>query len=555
MAQYDFIIVGGTYALNIASTNTDIFAGGTSGCVLASRLAKSASKPSVLLLEAGDSSISAADLDVTERFKLAFKQDSDLNWNYKTTEQYGRQIDYSSGKVLGGSTGINFCAFIVGSQEDYNEWARIVGDEAFAWMHVKEILDRVARYHMDLDAENNQYVRLPAEGRGSGPLHLTYGEGKSHTIHDSFTAADQVGWPRSTDFNSGDPIGIGISPACFLGGKRLTAASSYLAKPPDNLTVLTNTTIARILPEKLQAISTDGQTFSARKEIILCCGAIKTPQLLMLSGIGDPEELNRHDIPVKHDLSQVGKGLQDHCFSSAGIIVTNHDNKDPDPEVLPGQRVPSMKGWFKLPSLLTSPEFNSLSQTTKDYLQKPSVPNWEIAMAAPLSSTDLNLASDKTRLSAIALIMNPQSRGTVSLKSSNPSDPPIINPNFLTHPFDRKALIEATRELLRYFRAPIFADRTVSYTDWPSDDVQDDEVILEHIQRTLASSWHPCGTIVMGQCVDSDFKLCGVEGVRVVDMSVVPLLPCNHTQSTAYLVGEIAAEKMIKEYGMGLVGE
>lgn len=509
----------------------------------------------MLLLEAGGSSISAADLDVTERFQLAFKPESKLNWNYKTIEQFGRPIDYSSGRVLGGSTGINFCAFVVGSQEDYNEWARLVGDDAFAWPHVKEMLRRIERYHLDIDPSFKDYVHLPNRSTGHGELDLTYGEATSQTVHANFTAADQVGWPRNLDLNSGDPIGFGISLACFLKGKRLTAASAYLDEAPDNLTIVANTIIAKVDVEGLAAISVDGQVYRARKEVIVCCGALKTPQLLMLSGIGDPDELTRHGIQPKHCLHQVGKGLQDHCFSSAGVVVSTA-GAEADPKLLSGQRIPSMKGWFRLEELLSSPEFEDLPLPTQAYLQKHSVPNWEIAMRAPLLSGDETPQTDESTVSAIALIMNPQSRGEVSLRSSDPLDPPLIDPRFLSHPFDRKAITEAMREMLRYFQAPIFKDRTVRQIAWPESD--SDEAILDQVKQNLASSWHPCGTAAMGldassACVDNNFKVFGLPKLRVVDMSACPLLPCNHTQSTAYLIGEIAAEKIIAEYGMDSV--
>lgn len=553
MLEYDFVIVGGTYSLpwvSCAGTDT-VDTGGTSGSVLASRLARSARKPSVLLLEAGESDISAADLDVTQRFKLAFKQDSKLNWNHKTTEQFGRPVDYSGGRALGGSTAINFCAFLVGSQEDYNEWARLANDHAFAWPHVKGLFGRIERYHQDIDPAFEDYVQLPSRSSGHGPLDLTYGEATSQSVHENFTAAAQVGWTHNLDLNSGNPIGFGISSATFLKGKRVTAASAYLANIPENLTIITNTVIARVDAEKLIAIGVDGEIYRARNEIISCCGAVKTPQLLMLSGIGDPDELLLHGIQPKHELRQVGKGLQDHCFSPAGVVIDT-TGIDTDPELFPGQRVPSMKGWFKLETLLSSPEFKDLPPSTQAYLQRPEVPNWEIAVRARVY-TDNSPQANEAIVSAIALIMNPQSRGVVSLQSSDPLAPPMIDPRFLSHPFDRKAIIEAMREMLRYFQAPIFKDRTIRRIDWPEDD--SDEGILDQVKQNLASSWHPCGTVVMGRdadtaCVDSDFKIFGLPKVRVVDMSTCPVLPCNHTQSTAYLIGEIAAEKMIAEYSL-----
>ena len=450
---------------------------------------------------------------------------------------------------MGGSTAINFCAFIVGSREDYNEWAGIVDDDAFAWPAVEEVLDRIKRVHVEIDASMRQYVR--PQNAGYGPLSLTYGEAKNQNIHESFIAADQVGWPRNLDLNSGNPIGLGISPACFMNGKRMTAADAYLKSAPSNLTVLTGITIARISPQDQRAIATDRRMFKARKEIIVCCGAVKSPQLLMLSGIGEEAELHRHGIDLTHSLPQVGKNLQDHCFSTAGIVVEQTHKEDHSASApTPGQRVPSIKGWFKLDSVLSSPEFQDLPMTTQRYLKRSAVPNWEIAMSAPVPSPDSELPGNET-LKAIALIMNPQSRGVVSLRSNSPSDPPVIDPKFLSHPFDRRAIIEAMREMLRLFQAPIFKTRTIQHITWPEGD--SDDAILEQAKRNLASSWHPAGTVQMGvnadfACVDHDFKVFGLPKLRVADMSICPLLPCNHTQSTAYLIGEIAAAKIIAEY-------
>jgi choline dehydrogenase-like flavoprotein len=287
-----------------------------------------------------------------------------------------------------------------------------------------------------------------------------------------------------------------------------------------------------------------GLQFRARKEVIISGGAINSPQLLMLSGIGPAKELQRHGIEVVQDIPQVGQSLRDHCFSSAGVVLKQKHHPSDQ------KQSPSPMGWFKLSNVEKSKELENLSDEMKSYLARPTVPHWELATNTPFFDDEI-VERDEEVFSAIALVMNPQSRGTIELTSADVRDAPRIDPKFLSHPYDRRVIVEAMREMLRYFRAPVFHERTVRDLGWPDD--EDDESILEQCKARLRSSWHACGTVAMGQdaataCVDSDFKIFGIHNLRVADMSVCPLIPNNHTQSTAYVIGYLAAEKLIRQY-------
>ncbi|KAH5044172.1 hypothetical protein HBI65_212070 [Parastagonospora nodorum] len=540
---YDFVVVGA----------------GASGAVLASRLARTPAAPSVLVVEAGGKNADAAYQSGAERFEAAFAEGSPMNWFYKTTPQTqlaGQEIDYSRGKGLGGSTAINFCGWTVGSREDYDEWANVVGNERFAWKNVKRVLKRISNLDPRIPDERlKNVVKANVEDHSTkGNVTLTYGEEWMSDIGDVFTAAEQVGHRINQDVNDGDPIGMGMGSVCIANGVRATSTSAYLSQPPPNLKVLVDAPVARVLFDQKRAIGVetiDGRRLLARKEVLLSGGALSTPQILKLSGIGPADELKKHNITLVHELPRVGENLQDHCFSTVGIVLEKDTTLSPSPE----SQSPTPMGWFKLPSVEVSPEFRQLPQRVKQHMIKPTVPAMEVATHSPPSFLAYTPSPSENYFGAICLTMNPQSKGTVTLQSSNPTTPPLINPNFLTHPFDRRVLVDGLREVMRLQRAPIFASRTLK-TLGPADD--SDEAIWSHIKNNVMSSWHMSCTCAMGKeegdaVVNSEFRVFGTEGLRVVDLSVCPFVMNAHTQSVAYVVGEIGAEVLAEEWGLGEV--
>lgn len=308
-----------------------------------------------------------------------------MNWFYKTvpqTQLAGQEIDYSRGKGLGGSTAINFCGWTVGPRDDYDEWAKIVGDERFAWKNVKSVLKRVSNLDPRIpdqrlkDTINAQI----ADHSTKGNVRLTYGEEWRPDIGDVFTAAQQVGHRINQDVNNGDPIGMGMGSVCIAKDIRATSSSAYLSRPPPNLKIITNTPVARAIFEEKRAIgieTIDGRRLLARKEVILSGGALNTPQILKLSGIGPTDELKKHGIPLVLELPNVGKNLQDHCFSTVGIVLEKNTKLPSGPE----NQSPTPMGWFKLPSVESSSEFQQLPARVKEHMHKRTVPAMEIATA------------------------------------------------------------------------------------------------------------------------------------------------------------------------------
>lgn len=189
-----------------------------------------------------------------------------------------------------------------------------------------------------------------------------------------FLAAEQTGKQVNADVNDGDPIGMGMGTVCIYGGVRISAADAFLSDIPPNLIILPSCVVAKVLMNgaKAQGVqSADGRAFLANKEVVLSGGSINSPQLLQLSGVGPPEFLESAGIDVVHELPQVGKNLQDHCFSVAGIVTND------DPESI-GKQSPSPMGWFKLDALRRSAEYSDLPAATRRHLQQPTVPDWEL---------------------------------------------------------------------------------------------------------------------------------------------------------------------------------
>lgn len=212
-----------------------------------------------------------------------------------------------------------------------------------------------------------------------GAVHLSYQEEWLPTTRDVFKAAEEVGLGANSDVNNGNPIGMGIGPVCIYNGIRVTSSSAYLSDARSNLTIVTDAQIAKIILDGKVAVgvqTVDGRRFAARKEVIISAGALNSPQLLLLSGIGPEEELQKHSITPIHRLRQVGKNLQDHCFSTAGIIIKKEHDKS-------FKQSPTPMGWFQIPAVLASEEFKDLSTEMQNYLRRHNVPSWELATVSP----------------------------------------------------------------------------------------------------------------------------------------------------------------------------
>ncbi|KAH8812461.1 oxidoreductase [Xylogone sp. PMI_703] len=565
---YDFIVVGS----------------GPAGCTLAARIAETAQRPRVLLLEAGGNNSSDNDLRVDGQRWVTFMQPH-LNWGYKTVPQEycnNRVIDYSRGLGLGGSSAINFGVYAVGAKGDYDRWAKDVGDERFNWDHMQKRFKSIEAFHPEVKDEHFKYLNAKASDHGStGKLHIGFAQEWEKDVPQMLDVFKEAGFPTSQDHNSGNPIGMGPLISSAYKGLRSTAAD-LLEGHGDNLIIKTNSPVQRLILEgnKVIGVQTNGQKCEltiyldfAGKEVILSAGSLDTPKILMLSGIGPRAELEKHNIPVIQDIPAIGQGLRDHfavpiIFNRrAGINERGafYGSKEKMDEAFQQWKKDGTGpwtsfacqlgiGWFKSPEVEQSAEFKALPTEEQKYLTEETVPHYELLTHFPAHMYNPEMPTNLDYSCILAFLMNGQSRGQVSLQSSDPKDPLLMDPKLLSHPYDRSTAIHILRHALNFARHPAYAKDTTAELLVPSSDSDND--ILEHLKTHLFSTWHMTGTVKMGKAedvtaaVDNHFRVKGIERLRVADMSVVPVLTNNHTQTTAYVTGATAADVLIDGYGL-----
>ncbi|KAI5862618.1 hypothetical protein GGS23DRAFT_84659 [Durotheca rogersii] len=561
-SKYDFVVVGS----------------GPAGCSVAFGLANAPKKPTVLLLEAGGEN-EGRDLRVDGQRWTTF-MNKEMNWGYKTTPQEhlrNREVDYSRGLGLGGGSAINFGVFSVGARDDYEEWANIVGDDSFRWENIQKRFKRLETFHGALPAGiDKKYAAPKPEDHGtSGPLKVGYAAEWEKDLPDLLDTFEKAGFPLNPDHNSGNPIGMATVINSSNCGVRSTAAD-LITPPPSNLTVLTRSTVQRVILEgkKAVGVESNGKKYFASKEVILCTGALDTPKILMHSGIGPAEQLGKFNIPVVQDLDAVGKGLRDHMFCP--IVYTRTETSTSRASFYGDEKVMETAldqwkrdgtgpwstygcetgiGWFKLEDMASWPEFTALPASEQQYLQRETVPHYEIFTHCPVHWILPDFPASALNYSCLLVFYyNAQSRGEVTLQSADPAVPLRFNPRFLGSPFDRRVAVEALRRVVRFAASEGYARDNVALFAGPASD--DDDTLLDYWIQNLGSSWHMTGTVKMGTAdaadaaVDSDFRVRGIEALRVADMSVVPVLASCHVQAVAYVTGLTCAEKLVREYGL-----
>lgn len=536
---------------------------GNSGAVVASRIAKSNTHPSVLLIEAGGDN-SRDDLYVpSDRYTNVYLH-PEIRWDYRTVPQKhldGRVLEYLRGKGLGGSSLANFLGYIRGAGSDYNTWAELAGDDSYRWENVVERYKEIEALHFDDDGDDEGWVKLREGVHGfEGPLDLEIFPRKQWPKGTDvlMKAVRDFGWRVNTDQNSGDLVGVGAVTTTTYKGRRTTSSSAFLKDPPPNFQILTDTFVHKLLykedsgtsgtaPEVAGVILAGGRRLRARKEVILSLGTIDTPKLLMLSGIGSKQELQSLGIPCVVDLPNVGKELTDHLYTvlrwgttsdfsdqtsfqfdaekvaaARAEWLNNHTGPDAT------RHLSNLIGFVKLdPERYSQEELHKLSHSVQDRLSQPDTPHFEAFLAGAQPPT-WDKRNGSEALGVAVMLMNPQSRGSVGIKSSNPLAMPVIDVNFLAHPYDRRTYVDAIKETVKFIRSASLSKYIVSEVNVPNTD--SDEEVLKWAKKNIMSVLHGCGTVKMGRrgdptaCLDSDMCVRGVKNLRVVDLSVCPVL-------------------------------
>jgi choline dehydrogenase len=522
--EFDYVIVGG----------------GTAGCVLANRLSESPSHRVLLLEAGGEDSYPWIHIPVGYLYCM---NNPRTDWMMRTEAEpglNGRSLSYPRGKVLGGCTAINGMIYMRGQAADYDHW-RQLGNNGWGW-------DDVLPY----------FTRSEDNYRGAGPLHGAGGEWKvarqrlRWDILEAFrTAAEEIGIPRRDDFNDGDNEGSGFFEVNQHNGVRWTTAKAFLrpVRNRPNLRVVTGALVSLVDVQDGRAravrYSTRAGQFTAmaRREIILSAGAINTPKLLELSGIGDPAILAAHGIHIRHALPGVGANLQDHLQIRTVFRINGGRTLNQLANSMVGKAAMAFEyGMFRSGPLSMAPSQLGIFSRSSEAMATPDL-EYHIQ---PLSTDKLGDPLHRFPAVTVSVCnLRPQSRGSSHIKGTDPAAQPAIRLNYLSAEHDRLIALKSVQQARRLAAARTLAPYAPTEL-LPGPAINSEADLLAAIGNIGTTIFHPVGTCRMGDdplaVVDDQLRVRGIHGLRVVDASIMPTIVSGNTASPVVMIAEKAAD-------------
>jgi choline dehydrogenase len=533
MAEADYVIVGA----------------GSAGCILAHRLTEDPAVK-VLLIEAGGSDKSILYKMPAGSFPLL--RSGRGNWNFHTVAQRnldGRKIYFPRGKVLGGSSSINAMVVARGNAEDYDAWERL-GNEGWGFDDCLPYFKKIERFSGGDDGVRGRDGLIEVSAPSFEELRPL--------SHAWVSGSLEAGHGFNRDSNGPDASGVGLVQTNCVGGLRHSTSSQYLrpAMQRPNLEVVTDATVTRLLIERGRCVGVEVQQgretkrFDAAVEVILSSGAIGSPQILQLSGVGDPDHLRPHGIAVTHELKGVGANLRDHLAVTVKQGMTKPLSMLGD--LHPLGMLKGFANWlvYKRGAVAQSALQVWTIYKSSDALASPDIQSYIVPL---LYSDHGRQVTMEHGFTVVSCPCRPKSTGYVRIASANPADEPLIDPNYLGDEADMDAMIAAIREVRRIIaQAPFDTLRGPELA--PGPDLVSDADLGAYVRAQSQCFYHPVGTCKMGiddmAVVDPELKVHGIDGLRVVDASIMPDLVTATTNFPVMMIAEKAADMIRSRTGV-----